>query len=100
MKLCQEGSPAGRERTYDVYEDWGKEEQWDAVFGTPDPFGLGNTYEQRKYRQTLSLVPSTVSRALEVGCAEGHFTKMLAGRVFQHNPILNTDPRHSRFTDR
>jgi peptidoglycan/xylan/chitin deacetylase (PgdA/CDA1 family)/2-polyprenyl-3-methyl-5-hydroxy-6-metoxy-1,4-benzoquinol methylase len=47
-----------------------------------DPWGYTNTYEKRKYEQTLSLLPSTpAARALEIGCAEGHFTEQLAPRV-------------------
>ena len=47
-----------------------------------DPWGYTNTYEKRKYEQTLSLLPSIpAARALEIGCAEGHFTEQLAPRV-------------------
>lgn len=48
----------------------------------PDPWSYGSAYEVEKYERTLALVPSgTVGAALEIGCAEGHFTRMLAGRV-------------------
>ena len=48
----------------------------------PDPWRYGGPYEQLKYRQTLSLVPEAgLDRALELGCAEGFFTTMLAPRV-------------------
>ncbi|HEY3827961.1 MAG TPA: trifunctional glycosyltransferase/class I SAM-dependent methyltransferase/polysaccharide deacetylase [Solirubrobacteraceae bacterium] len=47
----------------------------------PDPWNYASDYEQRKYDQTLSLVPRGVRRALEIGCAEGAFTVQLAGRV-------------------
>jgi peptidoglycan/xylan/chitin deacetylase (PgdA/CDA1 family)/SAM-dependent methyltransferase len=48
----------------------------------PDPWHYTNAYEQTKYRQTLALVPSpAVETALEIGCAEGRFTQLLAPRV-------------------
>ena len=47
----------------------------------PDPWRYESAYEQRKYEQTLSLLPPHVPRALEIGCAEGHFTVGLASRV-------------------
>lgn len=38
--------------------------------------------EQNKYRDILSLLPAApIETALEVGCAEGVFTKMLSGRA-------------------
>lgn len=47
----------------------------------PDPWRYESAYERRKYEQTLSLVPPRAPRALEIGCAEGHFTVALAARV-------------------
>ena len=52
-----------------------------AFAGREDPWRYENEYEQTKYRLTLSLVPERPGRALEVGCAEGHFTELLAPRV-------------------
>ncbi len=46
-----------------------------------DPWGYDSDYEQEKYRQTLALLPEHVEDALELGCAEGVFTRMLAARV-------------------
>ncbi len=46
-----------------------------------DPWDYTNPYESTKYEQTLGLVPQGVRRALEIGCAEGHFTDALAPRV-------------------
>jgi peptidoglycan/xylan/chitin deacetylase (PgdA/CDA1 family)/2-polyprenyl-3-methyl-5-hydroxy-6-metoxy-1,4-benzoquinol methylase len=47
-----------------------------------DPWQYGTPYEQTKYERTLSLVPPVpIERALELGCAEGHFTVQLAPRV-------------------
>ena len=47
-----------------------------------DPWRYTSPYEQTKYEQTLSLLPpKRISRALELACAEGHFTIQLAPRV-------------------
>jgi O-antigen/teichoic acid export membrane protein/SAM-dependent methyltransferase len=47
-----------------------------------DPWGFTrNEYEKEKYRQTLELIPrGRYGRILEVGCAEGVFTRELASR--------------------
>jgi peptidoglycan/xylan/chitin deacetylase (PgdA/CDA1 family)/2-polyprenyl-3-methyl-5-hydroxy-6-metoxy-1,4-benzoquinol methylase len=51
---------------------------WDAVFANPDPWNYGSSYEQTKYQHTLELLPEIpINRALELACAEGHFTAML-----------------------
>ena len=51
-----------------------------------DPWNYTTTYERAKYEQALSLLePSRFGRALEIGCAEGHFTRLLAPRV-RHPP--------------
>jgi peptidoglycan/xylan/chitin deacetylase (PgdA/CDA1 family) len=56
--------------------------QFEQTFAVqPDPWAYASDYEQRKYEQTLSLVPDGVQRALEIGCAEGAFTARLADRV-------------------
>jgi peptidoglycan/xylan/chitin deacetylase (PgdA/CDA1 family) len=56
--------------------------EFEQLFATrADPWGYESEYERRKYAQTLSLVPDRVGRALELGCAEGHFTQRLATRV-------------------
>jgi peptidoglycan/xylan/chitin deacetylase (PgdA/CDA1 family)/SAM-dependent methyltransferase len=58
---------------------------FDHLFATePDPWGYGSDYEQRKYEQTLAMLPDgPIERCLEIGCAEGHFTVQLAPRVKQ-----------------
>jgi peptidoglycan/xylan/chitin deacetylase (PgdA/CDA1 family)/SAM-dependent methyltransferase len=57
---------------------------WDKLFATPDPWGYGSAYEQTKYKHTLELIPDVpISRALELACAEGHFTAKLAPLVGQ-----------------
>jgi peptidoglycan/xylan/chitin deacetylase (PgdA/CDA1 family)/GT2 family glycosyltransferase/SAM-dependent methyltransferase len=44
-----------------------------------DPWKYTSPYEQVKYEQTLSLLPETrIPQALELACAEGHFTGQLA----------------------
>lgn len=56
--------------------------RWEGIFSTPDPWGYGGAYERLKYEQTLALLPDTpVARALELACAEGHFTVQLAPKV-------------------
>ncbi|WP_035611435.1 trifunctional glycosyltransferase/class I SAM-dependent methyltransferase/polysaccharide deacetylase [Haloferula sp. BvORR071] len=47
-----------------------------------DPWGYTNSYEEKKYAETLSLLPDQpIGEALELACAEGHFTERLAGHV-------------------
>lgn len=47
-----------------------------------DPWRYTSPYEQRKYEHTLAILPSQkFERALELACAEGHFTQLLAPRV-------------------
>jgi len=47
-----------------------------------DPWGYANPYETRKFEQTLEIIPERrYACALDLACAEGHFTKLLAGRV-------------------
>jgi glycosyltransferase involved in cell wall biosynthesis/peptidoglycan/xylan/chitin deacetylase (PgdA/CDA1 family) len=55
---------------------------WDRVFALPDPWAYESGYEVVKYEQTLALLPEgVVANALEIACAEGHFTVHLAPRV-------------------
>jgi peptidoglycan/xylan/chitin deacetylase (PgdA/CDA1 family)/glycosyltransferase involved in cell wall biosynthesis/SAM-dependent methyltransferase len=56
--------------------------EWDRIFALPDPWAYESDYETRKYAQTLALMPEgIVADALEIACAEGHFTVRLAPRV-------------------
>lgn len=49
---------------------------------TTDPWSYASEYESIKYDQTMEMIPGgQISRALELGCAEGHFTVRLAPRV-------------------
>ncbi|WP_373506779.1 glycosyltransferase [Thiocapsa sp.] len=57
--------------------------------GQADPWKYTSDYEQLKYEQTLSLLPpQRFESALELACAEGHFTAQLASRVER---LLATD---------
>jgi peptidoglycan/xylan/chitin deacetylase (PgdA/CDA1 family)/SAM-dependent methyltransferase len=65
------------------------ETYWESLFTSPDPWGYTNNYEQVKYDQTLSLIEGrAIGRALELACAEGHFTVQLAPHV---DHLLATD---------
>jgi SAM-dependent methyltransferase len=47
-----------------------------------DPWGLASDFEQTKYARTISLLDGKrYRRALELGCAEGRFTELLAPLV-------------------
>lgn len=64
-------------------------EHWEQWFETHDPWGYESDYEQTKYAHTLELLPDQpLARALELACAEGHFTVKLAPRVGE---LLATD---------
>lgn len=55
---------------------------FEELFQKEDPWNYTSPYEQTKYEQTLSVIPPRrFERALEVGCAEGHFTAQLAPRA-------------------
>jgi len=58
---------------------------WDHFFASSDPWEYDSAYERIKYERTLSLIhPQPHGHALEIACAEGHFTLRLApqfGRV-------------------
>ena len=47
-----------------------------------DPWRYTHPYETTKYEETLDLLPRRrIGRALEIGCAEGRFTRQLSPRV-------------------
>ncbi|MER8463525.1 trifunctional glycosyltransferase/class I SAM-dependent methyltransferase/polysaccharide deacetylase [Mesorhizobium sp. M1396] len=55
---------------------------WNSYFATEDPWNYGSLYEQEKYQRQLQILPAgPIGRALELACAEGHFTRQLAPRV-------------------
>ena len=63
-------------------DDLGEEVFWEQLYSTEDPWQYRSAYEQTKYAQTLELLPQEpIGRALEIGCAEGRFTTMLAARA-------------------
>jgi len=65
-----------------LYDRVGMPEYWDRFFETPDPWGYSSSYEVVKRGHTLSVIPTGgCERALELACAEGHFTALLAERV-------------------
>jgi peptidoglycan/xylan/chitin deacetylase (PgdA/CDA1 family) len=56
--------------------------EFEATFALdPDPWDYGSEYEQRKYEHALGLLPERVGDALELGCAGGFFTELLAPRA-------------------
>jgi peptidoglycan/xylan/chitin deacetylase (PgdA/CDA1 family) len=59
----------------------GSGEDWDRFYATEDPWNYASAYEQLKYARTLDVVPERIPRALELACAEGRFTAMLAPRA-------------------
>lgn len=62
---------------------------FEALFETADPWNYGSPYEQQKYLRQLDILPAgPIARALELACAEGHFTVQLAPRVGR---LLATD---------
>ncbi|WP_245499118.1 trifunctional glycosyltransferase/class I SAM-dependent methyltransferase/polysaccharide deacetylase [Mesorhizobium sp. M1A.F.Ca.ET.072.01.1.1] len=55
---------------------------WNRRFATEDPWNYRSPYEQEKYERQLEILPAgLIGRALELACAEGHFTRQLAPRV-------------------
>lgn len=77
-----QSSDLGRDGVGDEPEDSFGQEYFEAVFEVDDPWSYTTPYEQTKYEQSLSLLDGiVVERALELACAEGHFTQMLAPRV-------------------
>jgi len=59
-----------------------EKDHWNKVFAREDPWDYSNAYEQQKYKHTLEMIPEgSRSRVLELGCAEGLFTEMLAEKV-------------------
>lgn len=59
------------------------------LFEIEDPWNYGSLYEQQKYQRQLDMLPrEAIGKALELACAEGHFTAQLAPRVAH---LLATD---------
>jgi glycosyltransferase involved in cell wall biosynthesis/peptidoglycan/xylan/chitin deacetylase (PgdA/CDA1 family)/SAM-dependent methyltransferase len=73
---------AGRARAREQVATSETHDWWDRFFALPDPWDYNSDYEVVKYEQTLDLLPEgVVADALEIACAEGHFTARLARRV-------------------
>lgn len=60
-----------------------RRDHFETIFAaSDDPWKYTSDYERVKYEHTLGLLPNQLyPRALELGCAEGHFTAMLAPQV-------------------
>lgn len=72
------GSHAVAENPHDV----GCELFWERFFQKEDPWNYGSAYEQEKYKRQLELLPpEPAERAIELACAEGHFSRQLAPKV-------------------
>lgn len=72
-----------------VEPDYTQGEYWEEIFARVDPWDYRNDYEATKYLQTIDLVRSLkVGRALEIACAEGEFTRLLASVA---DEVLATD---------
>ncbi|MGY4607002.1 glycosyltransferase involved in cell wall biosynthesis/peptidoglycan/xylan/chitin deacetylase (PgdA/CDA1 family) [Bradyrhizobium sp. USDA 4474] len=70
----QRGKETGR--------DVPRERFWEQLFEEEDPWNYHSEYEEEKYRKQLELLPNPLpEKALELACAEGHFTDLLAPRV-------------------
>ncbi len=79
--LLRRAEPDPRPVAAKTAGDYG-EAYWEQIFESADPWNYNRGYEQTKYQQTLDLLPEgRIGRALELACAEGHFTQMLAPRV-------------------
>ncbi len=79
---------SGDEGAAYVPPDYSSPDYWETVFSTRDPWEYENGYEAVKYHQTLDMIPEGAKFALEIACAEGHFTGLLAQRA---DRVLATD---------
>ncbi|RUW59656.1 trifunctional glycosyltransferase/class I SAM-dependent methyltransferase/polysaccharide deacetylase [Mesorhizobium sp. M7A.F.Ca.US.008.03.1.1] len=74
--------PSAAPRRARVRHDENRTSFWNGYFATEDPWNYGSSYEQEKYERQLEILPAgPIRRALELACAEGHFTRQLAPRV-------------------
>ena len=68
----------GREKT----RDGARKSFWEDLFEEEDPWNYGSPYEQEKYERQIEMLPAgKAERALELACAEGHFTSQVAPKV-------------------
>ncbi|MEM9563710.1 MAG: glycosyltransferase [Actinomycetota bacterium] len=64
------------------FDDSYGEAYFDSIFEEADPWSYAGRYEQTKYTQTLDVLGDRrFANAVELACAEGHFTVQLAPRV-------------------
>jgi len=77
--------PEFRARPVPEIVDRGRAILFETLFQTRrDPWGYAVPYEVGKREQILEMIPQRAyARALELACAEGHFTLLLAPRVGQ-----------------
>ncbi len=76
-------SPADADRS-----DEAERQRWETTFSKPDPWNYDSEYEVAKRNHVLELLPEgRILSALEVGCAEGHFTALLSPRVVELTAI-------------
>ncbi|WP_027522723.1 trifunctional glycosyltransferase/class I SAM-dependent methyltransferase/polysaccharide deacetylase [Bradyrhizobium sp. Ec3.3] len=73
---------SGRMRCVEKSQATVRKQFWEDLFEQEDPWNYGSPYEQEKYNRQLELLPDRpMDHALELACAEGHFTQQLAPRV-------------------
>lgn len=64
------------------FDDVYGEDYFNSIFEEDNPWLYTGDYEQTKYEQTLAVIgEQRIGRALELACAEGHFTVQLAPLV-------------------
>ncbi|RUU44484.1 glycosyltransferase [Mesorhizobium sp. M6A.T.Ce.TU.002.03.1.1] len=79
---AEPAEPPAAPRRARVRHDKDRTSFWNGYFATEDPWNYGSPYEQEKYQRQLEILPAgPIERALELACAEGHFTRQLAPRV-------------------
>jgi peptidoglycan/xylan/chitin deacetylase (PgdA/CDA1 family) len=77
-----EPSPAPRRAPAADGHDKDRTAFWDRHFATENRWNYASPYEQEKYERQIEILPvGPIGRALELACAEGHFTRQLTPRV-------------------
>jgi len=80
--LCRPVAVQRPPRPNSVPESTDRRAYWEEVFIDTDHWSYDSAYEAGKYSRTLQLLPEKgIGEALELACAEGHFTRLLASRV-------------------
>jgi peptidoglycan/xylan/chitin deacetylase (PgdA/CDA1 family) len=79
-RMAPAGQPMARAAEPELGHD--RRAYWEGIYRTEDPWDYASPYERLKYRRTLDLLPAApVGQAMELACAEGRFTELLAPRV-------------------